>query len=102
MFSPAAYINKAARQKFLTQHIQFLRIPGAGVCFNYNLPPDIYRDQDQVLAPYTPVGGGCQGFTEPVLSPLLYNSNLLSVKGIFEDAKIIEFIDMFIITILNL
>jgi hypothetical protein len=40
------------------------------------------------LAPYTPCGGGCQRFTEPVLSPLLYNSNLLSVKGIFEDAKI--------------
>jgi hypothetical protein len=47
------------------------------------------------LAPYTPGGGGCQRFTEPVLSPLLYNSNLLALlKGIFEGAKIIEFIDM--------
>jgi hypothetical protein len=54
------------------------------------------------LAPYTPCGGGCQRFSEPVLSPLLYNSNLLSVKGIFEDAKIIDFIDMYITTILNL
>jgi hypothetical protein len=55
------------------------------------------------LAPYTPVGGGCQRFIEPVLSPLLYNSNLLVyVKGIFEGAKIIEFIDMSIITIPNL
>jgi len=43
---------------------------------------------EQVLAPYTPYGGGCQRFMEPVLSPLLYNSNLLSVKGIFEGAKI--------------
>ena len=84
MFLRTAYLNKAAVQKFLTQHIQFLRIPGAGVCFNYNHP----INRDQVLAPYTPVGGGCQGFTEPVLSPLLYNSNLLSVKGIFEGAKI--------------
>jgi hypothetical protein len=83
-----AYLNKAAVQKFLTQHIQFLRCPGAGVCFNYNFPPDSYRDRDQVLAPYTPVGSGCQGFSEPVLSPLLYNSNLLRVKGIFEDAKV--------------
>jgi len=38
MFTHAAYFNKAAVQKFLTQHIQFLRIPGAGVCFNYNYP----------------------------------------------------------------
>ena len=88
MFLRTAYLNKAAVQKFLTQHIQFLRISGAGVCFNYNLPSDSYRNRDQVLAPYTPVGGGCQGFTEPVLSPLLYNSNLLSVKGIFDGAKI--------------
>jgi hypothetical protein len=49
---------------------------GAGVCFNYNLPPK----RDQVLAPYTPGGGGCQKFVEPVLSPLLYNSNLLIVQ----------------------
>jgi hypothetical protein len=49
---------------------------------------------DQVLAPYTPGSGGCQRFSEPVLSPLLYNSNLLSVKGIFEAANIIEFIDI--------
>jgi hypothetical protein len=55
------------------------------------------------LAPYTPGGGGCQRFIEPVLSPLLYNSNLLVfMKGIFEDAKIIEFIDMYITSIRNL
>jgi hypothetical protein len=43
------------------------------------------------LAPYAPGGGGCQRFSEPVLSPLLYNSNLLVfMKGIFEVAKIIE------------
>jgi len=37
------------------------------------------------LAPYAPGGGGCQRFAEPVLSPLLYNSNLLVLmKGIFE------------------
>jgi hypothetical protein len=92
-------LNKAAVQKFLTQHIQFLLIPGVGVCFNYNLP----IDRDQVLAPYAPGGGGCQRFTEPVLSPLLYNSNLLVLtKGIFEVAKIIEFFDMYIYLILNL
>ena len=51
------------------------------MCFNYNLPPK----RDQVLAPYAPGGGGCQRFAEPVLSPLLYNSNLLVfMKGIFE------------------
>jgi len=55
------------------------------------------------LAPYIPGGGGCQRFKEPVLSPLLYNSNLLAIlKGIFEGAKIIEFIDMYISTIPNL
>ena len=95
MFFCTAYFNKVAAQKFLTQHIQFLRIPGAGVCFYYNLP----INRDQVLAPLTPVGGGCQGFTEPVLSPLLYNSILLVFsKGIFDGAKIIEFIDMYITT----
>jgi len=47
------------------------------------------------LAPYSPGGGGCQRFAEPVLSPLLYNSNLLVfTKGIFEAAKIYELIDM--------
>ena len=61
------------------------------MCFNYNLPK--YRDQ--VLAPYTPGGGGCQRFAEPVLFPLLYNSNLLVfTKGIFEAAKIYEIVDM--------
>jgi hypothetical protein len=61
------------------------------VCFNYNLPK--YRDQ--VLAPYAPGGGGCQRFAEPVLFPLLYNSNLLVfTKGIFEAAKIYEIVDM--------
>ena len=80
MFFCTAYLNKAAVQKFLTQHIQFFRIPGAGVCFNYNFPSDSYRDRDQVLAPYTPCGGGCQRFGEPVLSPLLYNSNLLDFE----------------------
>jgi len=47
------------------------------------------------LAPYAPGGGGCQRFAEPVLFPLLYNSNLLVfTKGIFEAAKIYEIIDM--------
>jgi hypothetical protein len=47
------------------------------------------------LAPYTPGGGGCQRFAEPVLSPLLYNSNLpIDIEGIFEVAKIYENIDM--------
>ena len=61
------------------------------MCFNYNLP----NCRDQVLAPYAPGGGGCQRFAEPVLSPLLYNSNLLVfTKGIFEAAKIYEIVDM--------
>jgi hypothetical protein len=47
------------------------------------------------LAPCAPGGGGCQRFAEPVLSPLLYNSNLLVfTKGIFEAAKIYELFDM--------
>jgi hypothetical protein len=47
------------------------------------------------LAPYAPGGGGCQRFAEPVLFPLLYNSNLLVfTKGIFEAAKIYEIVDM--------
>jgi len=55
------------------------------------------------LAPCAPGGGGCQRFGEPVLSPLLYNSNLLVLmKGIFEGAKIIVFFEMHIIRILNL
>jgi len=94
MFSHA-YLNKAAGQKFVTQHIQFIRIPEQECVLIIISHPDSYRDRDQVLAPYTPGGGGCQRFTEPVLSPLLYNSNLLALlKGIFEFAKIIEFIDL--------
>ena len=47
------------------------------------------------MAPYAPGGGGCQRFAEPVLFPLLYNSNLLVfMKGIFEAAKIYEIVDM--------
>jgi hypothetical protein len=54
------------------------------------------------LAPYAPGGGGCQRFGEPVLSPLLYNSNLpVFSKGIFEAAKIIEIIEMSILRPLN-
>jgi len=37
MFLSTAYLNKAAVQKFLTQHIQFFRKAGTGVCFYYNL-----------------------------------------------------------------
>jgi len=68
-----ATLNKAAGQKFINSTHSVSPIPGAGVCFNYNFP----INRDQVLAPYAPGGGGCQRFTEPVLSPLLYNSNFL-------------------------
>jgi hypothetical protein len=55
------------------------------------------------LAPCAPGGGGCQRFAEPVLSPLLYNSNLLVFKkGIFEAAKIYEFFDMNASNLLNI
>jgi hypothetical protein len=55
------------------------------------LPDNLAAQPDQVLAPCTNCGG-CQGFAEPVLSPLLYNSNLLWLKGIFEAAKIMLFV----------
>jgi len=38
------------------------------------------------------VGCGCQRFAEPGLSPLLYNSNIISGKGKkpFEDANLMK------------
>jgi len=77
-------LNKAAGQKFFNSTHSVSPIPGAGVCFNYNL-----HQGGSGIGTLPPGGGGCQRFTEPVLSPLLYNSNLLVLtKGIFDGAKI--------------
>jgi len=85
MFSRAAYINKAAGLKFLTQHIQFLRIPGAGVCFNYNLPALTGIRYWHLTHREVVVARGSLSLFSP---PFCITQTSLFLKGIFEGAKI--------------
>jgi len=84
MFSQAAYINKAAGLKFLTQHIQFLRIPGAGVCFNYNLRLRRIRYWHLAHRVVVVARGSLSLFSPP----FCITQTSLFLIGIFEGAKI--------------
>jgi hypothetical protein len=88
MFFSTAYLNKAAAQKFLTQHIQFLRIPGAGVCFNYNL----YQKQSRYWHLTHRVMVVARGSLSLFSSPFCITQTSLFLKRIFEGAKVRVFL----------
>jgi len=73
---------------FVTQHNHFLPKYPEQECVSIIISRQ--KKPGPGIGTLPPGGGGCQRFAEPVLSPLLYNSNLLGTKGIFEAAKIMQ------------